>query len=121
MRTETRIPVAEEPGIAALAMATVEDAKRWGRAEIAYYKALAGERGVDAGVGTGLALGALALAQAALIALLVGLVLTLTPSTGPGVATLIVVAVTLAIAGIVGMVALARFRRAARPIGSERA
>jgi uncharacterized membrane protein len=106
--------VNDDPGIASLAMRTVEDAKRWGRAEVAYYKALAGERGADAGVAAGLAFAAWTIGQAALVALLVGLVLTIAPATGAGVATLIVVAVALVIAAILGFVALGRFRRAMR-------
>ncbi|MEZ0496675.1 phage holin family protein [Sphingomonas sp. IW22] len=110
---------AGQPGIAELAMQTVDDAKRWARAETAYYKALAGERGGDAGIGVGLALAAAGLVQAAVVALLVGLVLTLAPAVGPGWATLIVVVATLLIASIIGMVAIGRLRRAARPLGEE--
>jgi hypothetical protein len=121
VRDPRGIGAGDEPGIAALAMQAVEDAKRWTRAEAAYYKALAGERGVDAGVAGGLAVAALSLAQAAIVALLVGLVLTLAPPTGPGVATLIVVATTLAIAGVLAFMALGRVRRATRPIGGEAA
>jgi hypothetical protein len=106
----------DEPGIAALALDTVEDAKRWGRAELAYYKSLAGERGADAGIGGGIGIAAVVLLQAAITALLVGLILTLSPRLGAGVSTLIVVAVALVIVAVLGAVALGRFRRVARPI-----
>jgi hypothetical protein len=107
----------EEPGIATLAMQAVDDAKRWARAEIAYGKALAGERGVDAGVGVGLGLAALALAQAVVVALLVGIVLTLAPHVGPGIATLIVVVAALIVTALLGWLALNRVRRAFRAPG----
>lgn len=44
------------------------------------------------------------LALAALIALLVGLIMTLTPLVGPGLATLIVIGVVLAIAGALALI-----------------
>lgn len=102
----------EEPGIAALAMQAVDDAKRWARAEVAYGKALVAERGKDAGIGIGLAVAAAGIAQAALAALLVGLVLTLAPQVGTGVATLIVVVGALVVTAILGWLGLSRIRRA---------
>ncbi|PCD02903.1 hypothetical protein COC42_00175 [Sphingomonas spermidinifaciens] len=102
----------DEPGIAALAMQAVDDAKRWARAEVAYGKALAAERGKDAGIGVGLAVAALAIAQAALAALLVGLVLTLAPQVGAGVATLIVVIAALIVVAFLGWLGVSRIRRA---------
>lgn len=112
-------PGNEEPSVATLVTRTIDDAKRWGRAEVAYYKSLAGERGVDAGVGIGLAVAALALGQAAIVALLVGLILTLAPHLGAGPSTLIVVVVTLVIVALFGMMAVGRFRRAGRPVGKD--
>lgn len=102
----------EEPGIAALAMQAVDDAKRWARAEVAYGKALVGERGSDAGIGIGLALVAAGIAQAALAALLVGLVMMLSPQVGTGIATLIVVTAALVVTAILGLLGLSRIRRA---------
>lgn len=102
----------EEPGIAALAMQAVDDAKRWARAEVAYGKALVSERGRDAGLGIGLAIAAAGIAQAALAALLVGLVLTLAPHVGTGIATLIVVVAALVLTAILGLIGLSRIRRA---------
>ncbi|UZK70124.1 phage holin family protein [Sphingomonas sp. S1-29] len=106
----------QQPGVTTLVARTVEDAKRWSQAELAYYKALAGDRGGDAGVGIGFGVAALALAQAALIAALVGIVLTLTPVIGPGWATLVVVFATLALAGLLSWLALGKLRRATRPV-----
>ncbi|TKD49949.1 phage holin family protein [Sphingomonas baiyangensis] len=105
----------EEPGVAALLGRTVEDGKRWARAEIGFYKALASDRAGDAGIGIGLAIGAMVLAQAALIALLVGLVLALTPAIGAGWATLLVVGVTLALVAVLALMARGRLRRVLRP------
>jgi hypothetical protein len=102
--------------ISSLIGETIGDGKRWARAEIAYYKAVAGERAGDAGIGAGLAIGAALLTQAALIAGLVGLVLTLTPRFGAGAATLLVVFIVLAIAAILGFLALVRFRRLRAPL-----
>jgi hypothetical protein len=103
-------------GISSLIGETIGDGKRWARAEIGYYKAVASERARDAGIGAGLAIGAALLAQAALIAGLVGLVLTLTPVIGAGWATLLVVSVVLVIAGILAALALSRFRRISAPL-----
>jgi hypothetical protein len=50
------------------------------------------------------------LSLAALVALLVGLIMTLTPTTGPGIATLIVVGVVLLLAGILAMVGRSKLR-----------
>lgn len=103
-------------GIAALIGDTIGDGKRWARAEVGYYKAVAGERAGDAGVGTGLAIGAAVLAQAALVVGLVGVLLYLAPRIGTGWATVIVVLATLAIAGTLGGMALSRFRRVRAPL-----
>ena len=58
---------------------------------------------------------ALLLVNAAAIGLIVGLVMTLMPLVGPGLATLIVVVVALAIAGLFGWLALKHFQHATRP------
>ena len=83
----------------------VDDAKLYGRAELDYYRTLARER-LRAGRSS-LWMGgvALALGNAAGIALVVGMVLTLSPLVGPGLATLIVVVVALALAGLMGWLA----------------
>lgn len=108
-----------EIGVGDLALRAIEDAKRWGRAEVAFYKGLASDRAVDAKGGVVLAIVAIVLGQAAIVVLLVGLVLTLATLVGPGWATLIVVAVTLGVAAIVASSAMARFRHIARPVPKD--
>lgn len=81
------------------------DGKAYVQAEIAYYKALAADRGGKAGVAAAYGAGAAVLALAGLIALLVGLILTLATRLGPGWATLIVVGVTFALAAVLGIMA----------------
>ena len=87
------------------------DAKAYGNAELSYYKALVRER-LRAGR-TSLWMGgvALALGQAAGVALVVGLVMTLAPLVGPGFATLIVVAVTLGLATLMGYLAWQQIKK----------
>lgn len=103
----------DDEGLGELLSRLTGDGKAYVRAEIAYYKALAADKGGKAGIAAAYGAGALVLALAGLIALLVGLILTLTPLTGPGVATLIVVGVTFALAAILAMLA----RGKARAIG----
>jgi hypothetical protein len=93
-----------------------EDAKRYGQAEIEYYRTLVRER-LRAGR-TGLWMGgaAIGLANAAGVALVVGLVMTLTPLVGPGWATLIVVVTASALAGLMGWLAWQQIKRV---IGSK--
>lgn len=79
------------------ASAEVQLAKAKALAQVARYK--------TAGIFFALA-GVLALA--ALIALLVGLILTLAPLVGPGLATLIVIGVTFAIAGVLAWIGKSR-------------
>lgn len=94
----------DDEGVAALVARLVDDTRDLAGAEIALYKARAGERAsayknaaiffVVAGV----------LALAALIALLVGLIITLATLVGPGFATAIVVVVVLVLAAVLGIV-----------------
>ena len=70
-----------------------------------------GLAGRDAAI---LAIVALFLLAGALVALLVGCIITLAPLIGPLLATLLVVGVTLVLAGILLIVALARVRSAMR-------
>lgn len=89
----------------------VDDAKGFGHAELEYYRVLARERlrAARASLWMGAVAGALALAAA--VALVVGLVLTLAPRVGPGWATLIVVGVSLTLAGIMGWLAWQQIKR----------
>jgi ABC-type antimicrobial peptide transport system permease subunit len=104
-------PGTEEESVGELIGRLVEDGKGFARAEIGYYRALAADKLDQARSGLILAGLALLLAVAAAIALVVGLVFALATLVGPGWATLIVVAATLAIAGLLGWLALRHFRR----------
>lgn len=106
----------EDEGIRDLFGRLREDGTTYVKAEVAFYKELAAERGKRAGIAAAFGVGAAVLALAALITLLVGLVMTLSPSVGPGLATLIVVVVTLAIAGVLGFMARSRFAAATAPV-----
>lgn len=98
------LPRPGEEGVAALVSRLVDDSRTLVSAEVALYKAKAGERVaayksaiiffVIAGV----------LALAALIALLVGLILSLATLIGPLGATAVVVGVVLLIAAVLGIV-----------------
>ena len=104
-------PGTQDEGIGALLGRLVEDGKGYARAEIAYYRALAADKLAEARAGALLGGAALLLALAAAVALVVGLVLTLATLVGPGWATLIVVTLALALAGLLGWLAYRRFRR----------
>lgn len=103
----------DDEGIGELLGRLSGDGKAYVQAEIAYYKALAADKGGKAGIAAAYGAGAVVLALAGIVALLVGLILTLAPLTGPGVATLIVVGVTFAFAAILALLA----RGKAREIG----
>lgn len=104
-------PETEAESIGELLTRLADDARAFGQAELDYYKTLVRER-LRAGR-TSLWMGgvALALAQAAGVALVVGLVMTLAPLVGPGFATLIVVAVTLGMAGLMGWLAWQQIKK----------
>lgn len=104
-------PQAQEESVGQLFGRLVEDGKGYARAEVAYYRALAADKFDEAKAGLLLAGAALLLLIAAAIALVVGLVFALATLVGPGWATLIVVVVTLAIAGLLGWLAARHFRR----------
>lgn len=100
-----------EEGIGTLFGRLAEDGKEYARAEIAYYRALANDRIDPLKSGLIFAVGALVIAWSAVTALLVGLILTLATLLGPGLATLVVVLVALAAAGLLGWIAWGHFRR----------
>lgn len=102
--------LADEESIGDLLSRLVEDGKQFARAELGYYRALAADKLDQARAGLILAGAAVLLLLAAAIALVVGLVLTLATLVGPGWATLIAVAVTLAVAGLLGWLAVRHFR-----------
>lgn len=92
----------------ALVSRLVDDARDVARAEVAVYKAKASER-AQAYKGAVIFFAvAGVLALEALGALLVGLILTLATLVGPGWATLIVVGVVFAIAGVLAMIGKGR-------------
>lgn len=97
---------------AALVMRLIDDAKAWAAAELAYAKAVAGERLRIARSGAVLLVAALVLLHGALIALFVGAVLSLATLVGPGWATLIVVGVSAVVAAILAKMAANRFATA---------
>lgn len=103
--TEVRhLPRPGEEGVATLVSRLVDDSRTLVSAEVALYKAKAGER--VAAYKSAIVLFAIAgvLALAALIALLVGLILSLATLIGPLGATAVVVGVVLVLAGVLGVV-----------------
>ena len=103
----------EQEGVAALLGRLVDDSRSLVSAEVALYKAKAGERiGAYRSAAIFFAIAGV-LALGAFIALLVGLILSLAPVVGSLLATVIVVGVVLVIAAILGMVGK---RRLAAPL-----
>ena len=103
--TEVRhLPRPGEEGVATLVSRLVDDSRTLVSAEVALYKAKAGER-VSA-YKSAVVFFAIAgvLALAALIALLVGLILSLATLIGPLGATAIVVGIVFAVAAVLGIV-----------------
>lgn len=108
-----------DEGLGTVVHRVVEDAKAYARAEATLWKTVATTRGSQAGIAAGLAMGAVIIALSAVTALLVGAILSLRPVMGPGWATLLVVIVALLIAGILGKMALAGFKRVTAPWGDQ--
>lgn len=104
-------PEPDEKSIGELLQRLVEDGRGYAEAEIGYYRTLLRARLRDARSMLWMGAVALALALAAAVALVVGLVLTLSPLVGPGLATLIVVAVFLAISALMGWLAWTHVKR----------
>ena len=104
----TRQLLPPDESLGTLITRVVDDAKAFVAAEIALYRAKAMSWVGTIKVVAILGVTALVLVNAAVIALLVGLILTLQTVVGAGWATLIVVAVTLAIAGLLGRLAAGR-------------
>lgn len=90
----------------------VDNAEGFVRAELRLYRANLFNRLAEARSGIFLALAALLLAQSAVIALLVGLVVILRRPLGATGATLTVVGGAIAIAALLGWLALGRIRKA---------
>lgn len=83
----------------------VDDGKRYARAEVELYKAKAADKAEPVKWAAIYGGAALTLALSAVTALLVGLILALETLVGPLAATLIVVLVTLGVAGLLGWMA----------------
>ena len=79
------------------------------KAEVGLYRAEAVKKAVGYGTAAGFLVGALLLAGSALTALLVGLILMLSTLIGPGWATLAVVVVAFAIAGLLAWLGIKKF------------
>lgn len=92
----------------------VEDGKRYARAEIAVFKARAADKAAPLKRAAVLGFAALTLALSAIIALLVGLILSLATLMGPLGATLVVFAATVALAALLGYLAMRRVSEARR-------
>jgi hypothetical protein len=107
----------DEDSIPTLVGRLVDETRQLAGAEVALYKARVAERvsAYKSAIIFFAAAGVLALA--ALIAMLVGLILSLATLIGPGLATLAVVVVVLAIAGILAIVGKSRLKPV--PIGGE--
>ena len=104
-----------DEGIGSLISRLIADGRAYADAELIYWRALLADRlGELRGLAI-FAVVALLLLNAAAIGLIVGLLLILSPLVGPGLATLIVVLGALLVAGLLGWMAFARFRRAVRP------
>jgi hypothetical protein len=98
----------DQTSVGALVQQLASDAREFATAEVEVAKAKALEK-VNRFRNAGIFFGAAAtLALSALTALLVGLILTVATLVGPGWATLIVIGVTLAIAGVLAMIGKGR-------------
>lgn len=103
--------VDEKQGISTLIGRLVEDGKGYARAEISYFKALAGERMRAAKTGIVFVVAGLILLHGALIALFVGAVLALATLVGPFWSMVIVVLVATIAGGVLAKIGLAHFQR----------
>lgn len=108
-----------DEGLGTVVARVVDDAKAYAQAEMTLWKTVASTRGSQAGIAAGLAVGAVVIALSAVTALLVGAILSLRPVMGPGWATLLVVVVALAVAGLLGKMALTGMKRVLAPLGDR--
>jgi hypothetical protein len=106
-----------DEGLGTVVTRVVDDAKAYAQAEMTLWKTVASTRGSQAGIAVGMAAGAVVIALSAVAALLVGAILSLQPVMGPGWATLLVVVVALAIAGLLAKMAVTGFKRVMAPLG----
>ena len=91
---------AVRPPIAALFQQLIDDATAFVRAEVALYRAQAGQKALSAGIAVGLIGGAIMLVQGAVVALLVGLMLALAAKLGIGWAIAVTVVGSILVAAL---------------------
>lgn len=103
---------ADPASIKAMVSQLVDDTRSFAQAEVAYFRAEAGERAHHAVPGLAAIGAAIALLMGALIALLVGVMLWLSAALGPGLAILIVFAASLLLAFLAFKFGAARVRSA---------
>ncbi|KQM27105.1 MULTISPECIES: phage holin family protein [unclassified Sphingomonas] len=108
-----------DEGLGTVVTRVVDDAKAYAQAEMTLWKTVASTRGSQAGIAVGMAACAVVIALSAVAALLVGAILSLQAMMGPGWATLLVVVVALAIAGLLAKMAVTGFKRVMAPLGDR--
>ena len=108
-----------DTGLGTLLGELIRDARAWASAEVDYYKVLVADRLTDVKLAVALGIAAIVLANAALIALLVGLIIALMTLVGPLLATIVVIGVTLAVAALMGRMAMRFMRLATRKESDE--
>ena len=105
-------PAPGEDGIGPLLGRLIDDTRQLARAEIALLRARIAFRFGEARTGLLLAVAALLIAQTALGGLVVGLILIVAAALGPLWATLIVIGTALALAALLGWIAIGKLSRA---------
>lgn len=109
-------PPPVDEGVSATIVHLVDDAKDYARAQADLWKATAAARMRSVRNAALLGGGAIVLVLSAVVALLVGLIVALAPLVGGFAATGIVVIVTLAVAGLLGWLAVGAARRMTEPL-----
>lgn len=102
----------EDESIPALVSRLIDDGEGFVRAEIKLYRARLFSRLDEARNAIVLVVIALSLVQAVMVAALVGLLIVLRQPLGPGGATAVVVVAGLALAGLLGWLAIGQLRKA---------
>lgn len=98
----TRIEPTDEDGLRDLVGRLADDARGYAKAEVAVVRETMAVRARDARGGMLLVIVGISLVVAASVALVLGMLLTVAQATGPLLATLIVVGVTLIVAALLG-------------------
>lgn len=108
-------PVEDRPSISDLVHRLVAQGGAFVKAELALYRAQAGQKAASAGVVAGLIGGGVMLAQAAVVALLVGILFAIAVSLGFLWATLIVVVIAFAVVALLFKLAFDRVNAMVKP------